>query len=128
MKSAENPKYSHNFKEHLSKLLEGKIKKGELCQLCEGDLKLFSEEEEAKALKDENYKDRFHQRREWMKSAAAKSSVYKSKKALDLDRAHSMGKLKSLLANVIFACIDVEVDKAIIKSCNKWAQIGRAHV
>lgn len=124
MKSAENPKDSHSFKEHLSKLLEGKMEKRELCQLCEGDFQLFSEEEEAKARKDKNYKESSHQNKEWMKDAAAKLSVYKTRKALDLDTDHSMDKLKRLLANVIFSCIDVEFDRAVIKICNKWAREG----
>jgi hypothetical protein len=52
MKSVKNSKYS-NFKEQLSKLQDEKIKKGQLCQLCEeGDLKLFSNEEEEKVRED----------------------------------------------------------------------------
>jgi hypothetical protein len=124
MKSVENPKYS-DLKEHLFKLQEEEIKKGKLCQLDEeGDLKLFSDEEKAKAIKDKNHKDRFHDNKEWMKRSAAKSSLYKTRKALDLDRGHSMARLKRLLANVIFGCMDEEVDKALIKNCNKWAVEG----
>lgn len=124
MKSVENPKDSH-FKKELSKLVKVKIEKGQLCQLCEeGDLKLFSNEEEEKALKDKNYKDRFHDDKEWIKRSAAKSSLYKTRKAFNLDRDHSMARLNRLLANVIFSCMDKEVDKALIKNCNKWAVEG----
>jgi len=59
-----------------------------------------------------------------MRSVSTKSSLYKTQKALDLDRDHSMARLKSLLANVIFRCIDLEVDKALINNCNKWASEG----
>ena len=96
-----------------------------VCQLDEeGGLKLFSDEEEARAIKDKNYKDRFHDSKDWMRSASTKSSLYKTRKALDLDRDHSMARLKGLLANVIFRCIDLEVDKALINNCNKWASEG----
>jgi hypothetical protein len=59
-----------------------------------------------------------------MRSVSTKRSLYKTQKALDLDRDHLMARLKSLLANVIFRCIDLEVDKALINNCNNWAPEG----